>query len=342
MRYKLKISDLSAKFLLIPLVLSVAFAFTAFYVLRSFPAQSISINQNQLYTINKGMGFNQMCRDLVKKNIVVRCGPLKWFTKFSPQLRGIKAGVYQLTTDMTHLSMLQKLTSGVEHQFDFTIVEGENLREVLAKLATRPYLTDDIQDAASLNERFNNPYDSLEGLLYPDTYYYVANSSASQLLLRAFQRMDEKLKQAWLNKAPDLPYDNAYEALIMASIIEKETGQGYERPLIASVFVNRLRQKMRLQTDPTVIYGIGENFDGDITRAHLRQKTPYNTYRINGLPPTPIAMPAVAAINAALNPDNSPFIYFVSKKDGTHHFSTTLAEHNQAVRYYQLGKGTQP
>ena len=210
---------------------------------------------------------------------------------------------------------------------------------MLTKLAASPNLEFDVQDRAHLDKLLAHPYDSAEGLLYPDTYYYVAQSKASELLLRAYQRMTDKLQQAWLNREADLPYDTPYKALIMASIIEKETARGFERPVIASVFVNRLRKNMRLQTDPTVIYGLGEQFDGDITRAHLKQKTPYNTYRIKGLPPTPIAMAGLASIEAALNPDVTEFLYFVSKKDGTHHFSKTLAEHNRAVRYYQLGIG---
>lgn len=338
----IKSAKLAISLISVGLVLGLLLSVLAFYVLSSFPNQTINLNQKQLYTVTKGMGFNQMCRDLVSKEIIKNCGPLKWFTKFTPKLRKIKAGLYELDGQMTHLTMLEKLTSGVEHQFDFTIVEGEQLKQVLAKVVNAPYLTQDIENGAWLNSNFKNPYDSLEGLLYPDTYYYSANSSARKLLLRAYQRMDEKLHDAWDKRADNLPYDTAYQALIMASIIEKETGQAVERPVIASVFVNRLRKKMRLQTDPTVIYGLGDAFDGDITRAHLRQKTPYNTYRINGLPPTPIAMPAIAAIDAALNPDDSPYIYFVSKKDGSHHFSTTLAEHNQAVRYYQLGKGAKP
>ena len=316
-------------------------AISAVYILVVFPAKPISLTESRLYTVAKGTGFNQLCRDLVAEQIIERCGPLKWFTKFSPHLRGIKAGVFQLQPQISHRQLLQGLVSGVEHQFDFTIVEGERLRDVLTKIKQSQYLIDDIESANQISDLFANPYASLEGLLYPDTYYYVANSSAKALLHRAYKRMDEKLNQAWLKRSDNLPYDNPYQALIMASIIEKETAQGFERPLIASVFVNRLRKKMRLQTDPTVIYGLGESFDGDITRAHLRQKTPYNTYRINGLPPTPIAMPALAAIDAALNPNDSPYLYFVSKKDGTHQFSKTLAEHNKAVRYYQLGIGKQ-
>lgn len=309
------------------------------YLFRIFPAQPISLTEQRIYTVIKGTGFNQMCRNLVKDRIIEHCGPLNWYTKWVAELRLIKAGVYLFTPDMSHEQLLQRVTSGVEHQFDFTIVEGERLTDVLNKLAIQPFIHFDIQDPQQLGRDLANPYPSLEGLLYPDTYYYVANSSATQLMERAYQRMVSKLQQAWQKRTPQLPYKTPYQALIMASIIEKETGRDAERPIIASVFVNRLRKNMRLQTDPTVIYGLGESFDGNITRAQLKQKTPYNTYRINGLPPTPIAMPASAAIVAALKPEQTPYLYFVSKNDGSHQFSTTLAEHNRAVRYYQLGIG---
>jgi len=178
----------------------------------------------------------------------------------------------------------------------------------------------------------------LEGWLFPDTYHYHNNDTASSVLKRAAVKMQQVLEDAWHERSDDLPYDTAYKALIMASIIEKETGLASERPLIASAFVNRLNTNMRLQTDPTVIYGIGADFDGDIKSKDLRDYTPYNTYRINGLPPTPIAMPSKAAILAAVNPPQSDYVYFVSKGDGSHQFSTTLKQHNVAVNTYILNK----
>jgi UPF0755 protein len=175
-----------------------------------------------------------------------------------------------------------------------------------------------------------------EGLFFPDTYYFSADMSDLDILKRAYLTMQRKLDAAWQSRAPGLPYRDAYEALIMASIVEKETGSGDERPLIASVFLNRLKLNMRLQTDPTVIYGLGEAFDGNLRKRDLLADTSYNTYTRGGLPPTPIAMPGLAAIEAALHPEPSKALYFVGKGNGRHAFSTTLDEHNRAVARYQL------
>ena len=310
----------------------------AAWVFVIFPAQTIKLAQPRLIEVAHGKGFNQLCRQLVREDVIRVCGPMKWYSKFNPQLRLIKAGSYLLKPGLSHQLLLELLSSGKEHQFSITFVEGERLTEWLDKLAVAENLKHDIGEAADLAQRLSASHHPIEGLLFPDTYHYAAGSSSFAIILRAYQAMQQLLAQQWANRDPDLPYKNSYEALIMASIIEKETGAAHERALIASVFINRLHKRMRLQTDPTVIYGLGEHFDGNLTKAHLRQKTPYNTYRNNGLPPTPIAMPGREAIYAALHPAYSEFIYFVSKKDGSHQFSKTLKAHNQAVRKYQLGK----
>jgi UPF0755 protein len=179
---------------------------------------------------------------------------------------------------------------------------------------------------------------SLEGLFFPDTYRFAPGASDVEILRRAHAEMKKRLAAAWDARAPDLPISSPYEALILASIIEKETGQRGERPVVASVFANRLRIGMRLQTDPTVIYGLGTSFDGNLRKRDLLADTPFNTYTRGGLPPTPIAMPGAASIEAALHPESTPFLYFVGRGDGTHHFSRSLEEHNRAVAKYQLGK----
>ena len=321
--------------LLIPVMLVVV-AFSSLSVFMSSTA--ISVSESVLYKVKPGTGFNQFCRDLVSRRYIEWCGPLKWYTKFHPSLRQLKKGTYRLTSDMTLVDVLAKVTSGKEHQFSITFVEGDNYWQILERLKNAPHLIHDItlqtdpDIVAAVKASEAHP----EGIIFPDTYSYLADSKESDILRRAYQRMTRVLEKNWTERATGLPYETPYQALIMASIIEKETGVANERPLIASVFVNRLDVGMRLQTDPTVIYGLGKAFDGDLKRSHLKQKTPYNTYRIKGLPPTPIAMPGEAAISAALNPAISDYFYFVAKGDGSHQFSATLNEHNKAVREYQL------
>ncbi|MFT4928792.1 MAG: UPF0755 protein [Phenylobacterium sp.] len=307
------------------------------YVFVIFPGQTIELQHQRLIEVAQGKGFNQLCRQLVREEVIGVCGPMKWYSKFNPELRLIKAGSYLVEPGLTHQRLLELFSQGKEHQFSLTFVEGERLRDLLAKLAAAPNLNDDIGDLTDLAQRLNSEHPHLEGLLFPDTYHYASGSSSLAVITRAYQRMQTLLAQEWANRAVGLPYQTPYEALIMASIIEKETAVASERELIASVFINRLNKRMRLQTDPTVIYGLGENFDGNITRAHLKQKTAYNTYRINGLPPTPIAMPGIGAIHAALNPADTQYYYFVANKNHSHQFSKTLKEHNRAVRKYQLG-----
>ena len=219
-----------------------------------------------------------------------------------------------------------------------TLVEGWTYAQALAALHSHPRLSailaglDTEQQLAAMAIEVSHP----EGWFFPDTYRFTAGMSDADILRRAHQRMRQVLAEEWEARSPDLPYEDAYQALIMASIVERETGQPSEREQIAGVFVRRLRSNMRLQTDPTIIYGLGSDFDGNIRRRHLRQATPYNTYVIRGLPPTPIALPGREAIRAALHPDDSQALYFVAKGDGSHQFSNTLEEHNKAVRHYQI------
>ncbi|WP_105254770.1 endolytic transglycosylase MltG [Pseudoalteromonas sp. T1lg75] len=318
-----------ASVVLLALVLTAA----GYYQLRQAMQAPFNIGHTQLVEIPSGTGFNQLCRQWQSKQWVDECWPLQVLAKLDPSLTDLKAGVYQLVPG-TALSAFRQISQGLEHEFSFTIIEGDNLRQVLARLAQAEYVDTPLQWGDSFN---NQPLDErFEGKLFPDTYHYHAHEDAEQILLRAYNKMEVQLAEIWQQRDDNTPLQSAYEALILASIIEKETGVAGERPLIASVFVNRLNKGMRLQTDPTVIYGIGPDFDGDITRAHLRQTTPYNTYRINGLPPTPIAMPSRKALLAAVQPAQSDYYYFVAKGDGSHQFSKRLADHNRAVRQYQL------
>ena len=218
-----------------------------------------------------------------------------------------------------------------------TLIEGWNLRQVRSALAANPKLKHDTAALtdADLAVRLSLPYPSPEGWLYPDTYHFAPGTSEWSIIERAHRLMAARLQSEWEKRAADVPYAGPYEALIMASIVEKETGRASDRPLIASVFVNRLRVGMKLQTDPTVIYGLGAAFDGNLRKKDLVTDGPYNTYLRSGLPPTPIAMPGQGALQAALNPARSGAFYFVARGDGSSHFSRTLEEHERAVTKYQ-------
>jgi UPF0755 protein len=251
----------------------------------------------------------------------------------------LKAGIYTLDRPLSPLELYGKIERGEVTQAAVQFIEGWNIREVRAALAAQPLLR---QDSRSLSDRellnaIGAEEAHPEGIFFPDTYLFAPHVSDLDVLRRAYWLQRDKLMQAWEGRSPGLPYKTPYEVLIMASIIEKETGARFERPTIAAVFVNRLRIGMRLQTDPTVIYGMGERFDGNLRRADLQRDTPYNTYTRSGLPPTPIAMPSEAAIIAALNPEPTDVLYFVSRNDGTHVFSRNLNEHNRAVNRYQRG-----
>ncbi|MDO9065143.1 MAG: endolytic transglycosylase MltG [Sulfuricella sp.] len=249
----------------------------------------------------------------------------------------IKAGNYQLDREITPFQLVKKITKGDVSQSEIVFIEGWNFSQMRKALDEHPAIRHDtsgLSDRELLN-RLGVQEESAEGLFFPDTYYFSNGMSDLSVLKRANQIMGQRLADAWRERGPNLPYSTPYEALIMASIIEKETGRSGERPMIAAVFINRLRIGMRLQTDPTVIYGLGEAFDGNLHKRDLTTDNAYNTYTRAGLPPGPIAMPGWASIHAALHPGATSALYFVSRGDGTHQFSRDLAEHNQAVARYQ-------
>lgn len=265
-----------------------------------------------------------------------------WFAWFraSGESRSIKAGAYELDASTTPRTLLDKLVRGEQAVRRVTIVEGWNYRQVLQALRSAEHLHDDLPDGGhrELMQALGLPYAHPEGRFFPDTYLYPKYATASSVLRQAAQAMERRLAQAWEQRAPGLPLRTPEEALILASIIEKETGLPSDREMVAGVFINRLRIGMRLQTDPTVIYGLGEDFDGRLRRHHLETDTPYNTYTRSGLPPTPIAMPGMASLLAAVQPAETPAMYFVSRGDGSSEFSRTLEEHNRAVRRFILNR----
>jgi UPF0755 protein len=254
----------------------------------------------------------------------------------------IKAGSYEIEAGTTPMGLLDRLTRGDVSQAELALIEGWSFRQVRAALDQHPALRHDSRDLSEreILARIGADEAAAEGLLFPDTYLFHKNSSDLDLLRRAYRAMRAQLQREWSARAADTPYASVYEALILASIVEKETGAAADRGLIAAVFVNRLKGGMPLQSDPTVIYGIGAGFDGNLRKPDLQRDTPYNTYTRTGLPPTPIALPGLAALRAALNPATSDHLYFVARGDGSSEFSRTLDEHNRAVARYQKRRGS--
>jgi len=280
-----------------------------------------------------------VAQDVQAAGVRVDARILYAFFRLSGRGRDIRAGNYEIPPGTTPLALLDKLVRGEETLRTLTLVEGWTFRQVRAALAREEQIkhdTADLQDAA-LMEHLGRPGVPPEGRFFPDTYTYAKGSGELAVLRRALHAMDRRLEAAWAQRAADTPLKSADEALILASIVEKETGRASDRAQIAGVFTNRLRTGMLLQTDPTVIYGLGEKFDGNLRRKDLLADTPWNTYTRVGLPPTPIAMPGKAALLAAVQPEPTKALYFVARGDGTSHFSATLDEHNRAVNRYQRG-----
>ena len=265
---------------------------------------------------------------------------LYWWFRLSGQARQIKAGSYEIGRGTTPRGLLQMLVRGEEALRAVTLVEGWNFRQVREALSKAEQLKPDTQGLAndSIMNLVGKPGLHPEGRFFPDTYTYAKGSSDLAVLKRAMRAMDKKLDAAWARRVPDSPLRTPQDLLILASIVEKETGRASDRPMVAGVFVNRLRLGMPLQTDPTVIYRLGERFDGNLRRKDLQADTPYNTYTRAGLPPTPIAMPGKAALLAAVQPAATRALYFVARGDGSSQFSATLDEHNRAVNRFQRGQ----
>ncbi|MFT5788548.1 MAG: UPF0755 protein [Shewanella sp.] len=309
-----------------------------YQTLITFGQTQLNVASAQELEIKRGTSFNQFANILVQQKLIEDGWKLKWLVRLNPELAQIKSGLYEVAAQETVNSLLEKLVAGNEKSFALTLLEGQTVKEWQLQLAEQQKLRFD--DALFTTILVNNGDDSAlpEGKFFPDTYHYRANSSANTLLQESYRKMQAELEKAWQSRQKGLPLKSSYELLILASIIEKETGKASERPWIAAVFINRLRKRMRLQTDPTVIYGMGDRYQGNIRRKDLREQTAFNTYRINGLPPTPIAAPSLAALHAAANPADVNYLYFVSRNDGSHVFSKTLSEHNRAVNKYQRNR----
>lgn len=293
-----------------------------------------------VYTLSPGSSFSTLVNDLHREGVLRYPRLIKVYGRLSGLANKIKAGEYALEQGTTLKQLFEQVKQGRVLSYEVTLVEGWRFSQLLSYLKNQKKLSHELEGSpwpSIIQKEFG--YTSLEGLIFPDTYRYVAGSSDLQILKQAFARMQNILQQEWQKREQGLPYDTPYQALIMASLIERETGVASEREQIAGVFVRRLRKRMRLQTDPTVIYGLGESFDGNLRSSHLKDSANlYNTYRHGGLPPTPIAMAGREAIYAALHPAKGKSLYFVAKGDGSHYFSASLAEHNKAVQRYQVFK----
>ena len=284
-----------------------------------------------------GAGFRVAMRQLERGGVDVRRAEFEVLARLMGRERGIKAGNYFFSQAPTPLELLDKLTRGDVLQAEIRLIEGWTFAQFRAELDADADLRHDSKGLsdAELLKRLQVSEAHPEGLFFPDTYLFAKGSSDLNVLRRAYRAQQRHLKTEWEARAPNVPYSTPYEALIMASIIEKETGRPEERDRVAGVLVNRLRIGMRLQVDPTVIYGLGAAFDGNLKKAHLLEDGPYNTYTRAGLPPTPIAMPGLASLHAALQPAKTDALYYVSRGDGSSHFSKNISEHNKAVSKYQ-------
>jgi UPF0755 protein len=291
------------------------------------------------FEVRSGASLTSVARSLHAAGVIPHPLALTGLARLTGVDRTIKAGSYEIEPGITLPRLLAMLTQGDVTQKAITIVEGTTftqLKLLLKQNADLAHRVVDLPDAELL-ARVGAAESAPEGLFFPDTYYFASGSSDLAVLQRAHRALEQRLASAWARRAPNLPLGSAYEALILASIVEKETARAQDRPLVASVFINRLARGMRLQTDPAVIYGMGERFDGNLKKRDLEADSAYNTYVRTGLPPTPIALPSQASLDAVVNPPATPYLYFVSRGDGTSQFSATLIEHNRAVAQYQKG-----
>jgi len=310
-------------------------AFAAWFT--GYGYTDLAIDQPLQFSLKHGSSLRSAGRQMQAAGVLGSPWQFELLARIYGVSSRIQAGNYEIGGAITPVALFRKITSG-DHSLDrITFVEGWTLGQMRAALDSHAALKHDTQGVvgSEIVKRLGIPHESAEGLFFPDTYYFTNGSSDTAILRRAYRAMQVQLDSLWKSRAGGLPLENPYQALILASIIEKETGQPGERATIAAVFANRLRLGMLLQTDPTVIYGLGAQFDGDLRKRDLLADGPYNTYTRVGLPPTPIAMPGADSLTAALNPASSKALYFVARGDGTSYFSATLAEHERAVTKYQ-------
>ncbi len=294
---------------------------------------------NVEFTIPAGSSLRRATREIVRGGVDMRPLAFEAVARAAGDPAEIKAGSYEVAPGTTPLELLGKLMRGEFALAEIKFTEGWTFQQLRDALDAHPRVRHDTKGLAEAEvlARLGVPLEHAEGLFFPDTYRFPKDASDLDVLRGAYRAMERHLDTAWRERQSDLPFTSPYEALILASIVEKETGRPDDRPLVAAVFVNRLRAGMKLQTDPTVIYGLGDRFDGNLRKRDLTADSPYNTYTRDGLPPTPIAMPGLASLEAVMNPPASDALYFVARGNGTSEFSRTLDEHNRAVAKYQRG-----
>lgn len=310
----------------------------AFWQQNNALQQPLKLTQEQLLDVPSGSSPTGVLNRLEADGVIKDAFLLRLYWRFNLSGQALHSGEYRMTPGMTAKSLLTLWEKGEVVQYSLTLVEGWTFRQVRAALGKQAKLEQTLSNLSDseVMAKLGHPDVFPEGRFFPDTYRYVRGMTDAELLKQAYNRLDAVLQEEWEKRAADVPYADPYQALIMASLVEKETGVPQERGEIAGVFVRRLQQGMLLQTDPTVIYGLGERYNGKITRAFLKEATPYNTYVISGLPPTPIAMVGREAIHAAMNPVAGSSLYFVARGDGSHVFSDDLDAHNAAVKEFQL------
>jgi len=311
----------------------------AFMAYNQLISEPLEIDKSGLnYEVKSGDTLKSLVRNLYNQDIISHPNYLVWFARINKTASSIQRGEYLLKPGSTAIDYLNQMVNGQTVQYSITIVEGWSFSEMLSYLHTNEQIKHTLNGMTNkqIMAKLGYPDQHPEGRFLPDTYKFPKGTTDLAFLTRAYNDLEHVVNQEWETRQQGLPLKTPYEALILASIVEKETGLASERPEIAGVFIRRLQKRMRLQTDPTVIYGLGKKFDGNLRRRDLKNDTPYNTYRRHGLPPTPIALPGRDAIRAALHPDDSKNLYFVAKGDGSHKFTSNLRDHNNAVIKYQL------
>lgn len=314
-------------------------AFYGWQKINTLAEKPLGTHTEPFFTLEKGTSSKKLAEQLVQKGLIAESDQsyLPFLLRLHPELSKFKAGIYDLTDVSSVKDLLLKFNSGKEIQFNVQFIEGKTFAVWREQLKQAKYLNQTLADKseAEIAKLLGIPHEKLEGWFAPDTYSYVPYSDDLDVLKRAYQKQQKDLTDAWQKRAENLPLANPYEMLILASIVEKETGIAKERPQVASVFINRLNKRMLLQTDPTILYGKCGCYDEKIYKSDITKPTPYNTYVIEGLPATPIAMPSRASIQAVSQPDSTPYLYFVADGTGGHKFSRTLDEHNKAVNEWR-------